>query len=44
MPLCSPCRISMLTGREPQACGAWTNKSVLRPGLPTIPRTLGNAG
>lgn len=43
-PLCTPSRISLLTGREPKECGAWTNKSVLRPGLPTIPQTLGEAG
>lgn len=43
-PLCTPSRISMLTGREAQACGAWTNKSVLKPGHPTIPETLGDAG
>lgn len=43
-PLCTPSRISFLTGREPMACRAWTNKSVLRPGFPTLPETLGNAG
>ncbi|NLS78549.1 MAG: sulfatase-like hydrolase/transferase, partial [Chloroflexi bacterium] len=44
MPLCTPSRISLLTGREVRASGAWTNESVLRPTLPTIARTLGEAG
>jgi len=44
MPLCTPSRISMLTGREVRRCGAWNNGSVLRPELPTIPRTLAEAG
>ena len=26
----------MLTGRHPQNCGAWNNKSILRPGIPTF--------
>lgn len=44
MPLCTPSRMSILTGLEPRNCGAWTNKSVLRPEHPTIPDVLGNAG
>jgi len=44
MPLCTPSRISMLTGREVQRCGAWTNESVLRPELPTIASTFRDAG
>ena len=44
MPLCTPSRLCMLTGREVRGCGAWTNESVLRPELPTIPRTLAEAG
>jgi len=44
MPLCTPSRISLLTGREVRACGAWTNNSVLRPELSTIPKVLGAAG
>ena len=44
MPLCTPSRISLLTGREVRASGAWTNRSVLRPELPTLPGALAAAG
>ena len=44
MPLCTPSRISLLTGLEPRACGAWQNESVLRPELPTMASLLGDAG
>jgi len=44
MPLCTPSRISMLTGREVRGCGAWSNGSVLRPELPTLPGLLRDAG
>jgi choline-sulfatase len=44
MPLCTPSRISLLTGLETRKCGAWGNASVLRPELPTIPSTFRDAG
>ncbi len=44
MPLCTPSRISLLCGKEARQAGAWTNNSILRPELETIPKTLGRAG
>ena len=44
MPLCTPSRICMLTGREVRGAGAWENGSVLRPELPTLPGALRDAG
>lgn len=44
MPLCTPSRISMLTGKEARNSGAWGNSRVLRPELNTIPRHLANNG
>jgi choline-sulfatase len=44
VPVCAPSRISTLTGREPRRCGAWTNGSVLRPGLATLPGVFADAG
>jgi choline-sulfatase len=44
MPLCTPSRLSLLTGLEIRRCGGWWNDVVLRPELPTLPGALGNAG
>jgi len=44
MPLCTPSRICLLTGLEVRGCGAWTNNSILRPELATLPGTLAEAG
>jgi choline-sulfatase len=44
MPLCTPSRLCLLTGREVRSAGAWSNKSVLRPELPTLPGVLAEAG
>lgn len=40
MPLCTPSRICMLTGRDQEKCGAWSNNAVLPPGIPTLPGHL----
>lgn len=44
MPLCTPSRLCILSGREARRCGAWTNTSVLRPELATMPATLRDEG
>ena len=44
MPLCTPSRLCILTGKEVRGAGAWYNESVLRPGLTTIPEVLAGAG
>lgn len=44
MPLCTPSRLCILTGREVRGAGAWGNQSVLRPELETIPGVFGEAG
>lgn len=44
MPLCTPSRLSLLSGREVCGAGAWNNNSVMRPGVPTLPGTLAAAG
>lgn len=44
MPLCTPSRMSLLSGREARDCNAWRNGSVLDPAQPTFPKTLAAAG
>jgi choline-sulfatase len=44
VPLCTPSRICLLTGRETHRCGAWDNQSVLKPGIPTLPGAFAEAG
>ena len=44
MPLCTPSRICQLTGLEVRKSGAWTNESVLRPELDTLPKAFARAG
>ena len=44
MPLCTPSRLCMLNGRDVRGAGAWSNNSMLRPELPTLPGTLAEAG
>ena len=42
--LCTPSRICLLTGLEAQRSGAWSNTSVLRPELATLPGVLRDSG
>lgn len=44
MPLCTPSRMCLLTGTDVRRCGAWSNESVLRPDLATLPKSLSAAG
>lgn len=44
VPLCTPSRICMLTGRPPMGSGGWGNSAVLRPGAATIPSAFAEAG
>ena len=44
MPLCTPSRLCMLTGRDVRGAGAWSNGSMLRPDLPTLPGVMADAG
>ena len=44
MPLCTPSRITLLTGLEVRKSGAWSNESVLRPELATLPGIFREAG
>jgi choline-sulfatase len=40
MPLCTPSRICMLTGRDQEKCGAWSNTAIFPPDIPTLPGYL----
>lgn len=44
MPLCTPSRMCLLTGRDVNGCGAWNNQSVLLPDIETIPGYLSDNG
>jgi choline-sulfatase len=44
MPLCTPSRMCLLSGREARRCGAWSNNSILDPALPTLPKRFAAAG
>ncbi|WP_336022671.1 sulfatase-like hydrolase/transferase [Halobellus salinisoli] len=43
-PLCTPSRLSLLTGKRAPNADAWGNSSLLQPDLETFPETLSNAG
>jgi choline-sulfatase len=43
-PICTPSRMSMLTGRHPYQNQVWTNTHVLDSGLPTFAHSMGAGG
>jgi choline-sulfatase len=44
VPLCTPSRMCLLSGREAQRCNAWENWHQLDPDLPTLPGPFSAAG
>ncbi|TDC50276.1 hypothetical protein E1212_15370 [Jiangella ureilytica] len=44
LPVCTPSRYSLLSGRTVHQHGGWTNRSTLAPGIDTFPRALRRAG
>jgi len=40
MPLCTPSRICMLTGRDQEKCGAWGNNAIFPPDVLSLPAHL----
>jgi choline-sulfatase len=44
MPLCTPSRLCMLTGKEQANCSAWGNSATLFPEHETLPEVLSAAG
>ena len=44
MPLCTPSRLCLLSGKEVMGAGAWSNCSVFRPENVSLPQTLAHAG
>ena len=43
-PLCTPARMSLLTGRHPSAQSCWTNSDALASDIPTFAHALGAGG
>ena len=44
MPLCTPSRMCLLSGRDVRGCGAWNNGSVMREGIRTFADDLAESG
>lgn len=44
MPLCTPSRMCLLTGRDVRGCGAWNNESVMRENVRTFAHDFADNG